>query len=43
LPGKRITQRQENLYMSTRESGKSQETAAEKVTLEHATHHLYTE
>jgi len=33
LPGKRITQRQENLYMSTRESGKSQETAAAKAAI----------
>jgi hypothetical protein len=30
LPGKRITQRQESLYMSTRQSGKSQEMAAAK-------------
>jgi len=28
LPGKRITQRQESLYMSTRKLGKGRETAA---------------
>jgi hypothetical protein len=33
LPGKRITQRQESLYMSTRKSGKSQETAAAKAAI----------
>ncbi len=33
MSGKRITQRQENLYMSTRESGKSQETAAAKAAI----------
>jgi DNA-binding XRE family transcriptional regulator len=30
LPGKRITQHQESLYMSKRQQGKSQETAAAK-------------
>jgi len=30
LPGKRITQRQENLYMNQRQQGQSQETAAAK-------------
>ncbi len=30
MPGKRITQQQESLYMSTRQLGKSQETAAAK-------------
>jgi hypothetical protein len=30
LPGKRITQRQESIYMSKRQQGKSQETAAAK-------------
>jgi len=33
LPGKRITQRQESLYMNTRKSGKSQETAAAKAAI----------
>lgn len=33
MPGKRITQRQESLYMSTRKSGKSQETAAAKAAI----------
>jgi transposase InsO family protein len=33
LPGKRITQHQESLYMSTRKSGKSQETAAAKAAI----------
>jgi len=33
LPGKRITQRQESLYMNTRKSGKSQETAAAKASI----------
>jgi hypothetical protein len=33
LPGKRITQRQESLYMNTCESGKSQETAAAKAVI----------
>lgn len=33
MSGKRITQHQENLYMSTRKSGKSQETAAAKAAL----------
>ena len=33
MPGKRITQRQESLYMSTRQSGKSQETAAAKAAI----------
>ena len=33
MPGKRITQHQESLYMSTRKSGKSQETAAAKAAI----------
>ncbi len=33
MPGKRITQRQESLYMNTRKSGKSQETAAAKASI----------
>ena len=33
MPGKRITQRQESLYMNTRKSGKSQETAAAKAAI----------
>lgn len=33
MPGKRITQHQESLYMSTRQSGKSQETAAAKAAI----------
>jgi hypothetical protein len=33
LSGKRITQRQENLYMNTRQLGKSQETAAAKAAI----------
>ncbi len=33
MPGKRITQHQESLYMNTRQSGKSQETAAAKAAI----------
>ena len=33
MPGKRITQHQESLYMNTRKSGKSQETAAAKAAI----------
>ena len=33
MPGKRITQRQESLYMKTRQLGKSQETAAAKAAI----------
>jgi hypothetical protein len=33
LPGKRITQYQESLYMYTRQLGKSQETAAAKAAI----------
>jgi hypothetical protein len=33
LPGKRITQHQESLYMSKRQQGKSQETAAAKAAI----------
>ena len=33
MPGKRITQHQESLYMSTRQLGKSQETAAAKAAI----------
>ena len=33
MPGKRITQHQESLYMNTRKSGKSQETAAAKASI----------
>ena len=33
MPGKRITQRQESLYMNTRQLGKSQETAAAKAAI----------
>ena len=33
MPGKRITQHQESLYMSARQSGKSQETAAAKAAI----------
>jgi transposase InsO family protein len=33
LPGKRITQRQESLYMNTRQLGKSQQTAAAKAAI----------
>ena len=33
MPGKRITQHQESLYMSKRQQGKSQETAAAKAAI----------
>ena len=33
MPGKRITQHQESLYMNTRQLGKSQETAAAKAAI----------
>jgi hypothetical protein len=33
LPGKRITQHQESLYMSKRQQGKNQETAAAKAAI----------